>query len=581
MVGVDQNLAAHRNREAPSLGGTGPAPRAGEPARPRGRSIAWHLGAFCVLLLLPATLFFGVLLWQQVQAERTRIIERGLQLANDAGEAVEQDLASLIGTARLAASAPRLQAGEVDMSGLSARPIARSLGVDIVIREPDGRQVMNTRLPPDQPFPIRPLEVDAEIRETGQPAVSDLFRAAAAEQLSLAVVAPVLRPESREVIYFIDLMFPPERVRDTILKPPLPRGVVASVLDRKGRIIARSRAHEQFVGREAGHLTSAMSGIKGHFETKSLEGVPVLVYYTRLPAWGWTLAVGIEQTTLNAPLWRLLGQLLAVGAVLAFLSAILAYLFGRRITDSLWQLSESAAALRAGAPAVPVASPIREVNEVSEVLLSASDERKRAEERQALMVRELHHRVKNTLATVQAVVSSSARTAETIEAFREAVVERISSLARTHTLLVNNAWGGASLRAIFEAELAAYDDPEHRRIRLEGPDIHVPDDIALAIGMTVHELTTNAAKYGALSRPTGTLKVRWDAVAEDNRRTLELHWEERGGPAVSPPTRKGFGSTLVERVLRVQLGGEVKTDYAPEGLTIAIKAPLNGATPSA
>jgi two-component sensor histidine kinase len=228
-----------------------------------------------------------------------------------------------------------------------------------------------------------------------------------------------------------------------------------------------------------------------------------------------------------------------------------------------------------GAAAWPIKSPIREVNEVSEVLVGASEERKRAEERQALMVRELHHRVKNTLSTVQAVVSSSARTAETIEAFREAVVERIGSLARTHTLLVNNAWGGASLRAILEAELEAYDDPDHKRIRLTGPDIHVPDDIALAIGMTVHELTTNAAKYGALSQPTGTLAVQWDIAPDGDRRALQLHWQERGGPTASPPTRKGFGSTLVERVLRTQLGGEVVTDYAPEGLTVSIKAPLS------
>jgi two-component sensor histidine kinase len=518
--------------------------------------------------------FFGLLLWQYAMSERTRLLQEGLALARDLSEAIEQDLASLIGTARLAASAPRLQSGDIDTSGTSARTVGRSLGVDFVIRDPSGRHLMNTSAAGERDLPSRTLPVDATVLRTREPAVSNLFNAAFTGQLSIAVVAPVVRPETREVIYFLDLVTTPDRMRDIILRQPLPRGVVATLLDGQGRVIARSRAHERFLGTEATELMASVRGAEGHYKGKSLDGVPLLVYYARLAGPEWIVAVGVEQQTLDAPIWRLVAQLLAMGAVLAFLSAILAYLFGRRIAAALERLSVSAAALGRGGLAFPIRSPIAEVNQVSATLLEASSERKRHEQSQALMVRELHHRVKNTLATVQAVVSASARNARTIDELRETVTERIVSLARTHTLLVNNAWGGAPLRAILEAELTPYDDPEHPRVRLGGGDVHVPDDIALALGMTVHEFMTNAAKYGALSVPGGSLLVRWEVTGDTDRAGLVLHWQESGGPAVTQPTRKGFGSQLIERVVTRQLQGEVVTAFEPDGLRARITFPL-------
>jgi two-component sensor histidine kinase len=494
------------------------------------RSIRWHLGALCILLVLPATVFFGLLLWQYAISERTRLIQEGLALARNLSEAVEQDLASIIGTARLAASAPRLQAGDIDTSGASARGIGRSLGVDFVIREPSGRELMNTRIADGQPLPTRTLPIDAAVIRTREPAVSDLFRSASTDQPSLAVVAPAAPPRHARGPL-------PRRPRDAArtdarhhpeADPAAGRGGDAP--RRPGprdRAQPRPRAPRRHGSPEL--LASIRSG-EGHYQGTSLDGVPLLVYYSRLSGPDWIVAVGVEQQTLDAPIWRLVAQLLAMGAVLAFLSAILAYLFGRRISAALERLSVSAATLARGGLAFPIRSPITEVNAVNATLLEASGERKRHEQTQALMVRELHHRVKNTLATVQAVVSATARNARTIDELRDTVTERIVSLARTHTLLVNNDWGGAPLRAILEAELTAYDDPERPRVRLEGEDIHVPDDIALATGMTVHEFTTNAAKYGALSAPGGSLLVRWGVEGEADRRTLVIEWHEHGGP---------------------------------------------------
>jgi PAS domain S-box-containing protein len=201
-------------------------------------------------------------------------------------------------------------------------------------------------------------------------------------------------------------------------------------------------------------------------------------------------------------------------------------------------------------------------------------ERKQVEERQSLLIRELHHRVKNTLATVQAIVGSTARTSSSIDEFYQAFVGRIVSLAHTHSLVTEDEWQKVPLRKLLADELRPYDEGS-RRVVLRGPDVELPSDLAIPIGMAIHELTTNAAKYGALSRRGGRVEVMWDiASGEDGERRLELEWLERGGPPVEPPTRQGFGSRLLQRVLTTQLEANITVDFEAEGLRLRMIAPL-------
>ncbi|MGJ3263350.1 MAG: PAS domain S-box protein [Salinarimonas sp.] len=227
-------------------------------------------------------------------------------------------------------------------------------------------------------------------------------------------------------------------------------------------------------------------------------------------------------------------------------------------------------------------TPMRdERGRVSGLVCVATDisERKRAEERQTLMVRELHHRVKNSLATVQAIANATARTATDIAAFREAFNARIVSLARTHTLLTENAWGVIPLRDLLVAELAPYEPGPGAvegasRVLMRGPDVALPSDVALSIGMAAHELATNAVKYGSLSTPTGTLRVEWSVETTDGGRSLRLSWIERGGPPVTPPTRQGFGTRLLRHMLGGQLRSDVEMRFDPEGLSFTLGVPL-------
>jgi PAS domain S-box-containing protein len=199
---------------------------------------------------------------------------------------------------------------------------------------------------------------------------------------------------------------------------------------------------------------------------------------------------------------------------------------------------------------------------------------KEAENRQNLLIRELHHRVKNTLATVQAIVGSTARTASSIDDFYQGFVGRIVSLARTHNLLTEDLWQKAALEDLVQTELGPYEDEARNRITIEGPHLELPSEAAVPIGMAIHELTTNAAKHGALSTFGGQVDVRWRVEPGEQRPVLHFTWVEHGGPRVSTPTRQGFGTRLLQRVLATQLQAEVSMDFPEEGLRFSMRMPI-------
>jgi len=203
-------------------------------------------------------------------------------------------------------------------------------------------------------------------------------------------------------------------------------------------------------------------------------------------------------------------------------------------------------------------------------------ERKRAEEQQALLVRELHHRVRNTLATVQAIMGSTARSSDTIEQFKDALIGRIGALAKTHRLLTEEV-GAVTFGDILHNELDAFEDGEDR-ITLTGPEVYLSAQLAVSLGMAIHELTINAARYGSLSVMGGKIAVTWSVTIEATRRRLDFDWVESGGPQVTPPKRQGFGVRLLEYVLPGQIQATASIDYRPEGVQMhcSVPMPLDG-----
>jgi PAS domain S-box-containing protein len=198
--------------------------------------------------------------------------------------------------------------------------------------------------------------------------------------------------------------------------------------------------------------------------------------------------------------------------------------------------------------------------------------RRQAQEHQRLLLDELNHRVKNTLATVQSIAAQTLKTAPTPEEFARRFEGRILGLSRTHNLLTERHWQGVSLRTLLDTELAPY-----ARCRLQGEDVSLAARMAVTLGLVFHELATNAAKYGALSRPEGWVWVEWRLDRVDGTaQRLHLTWTETGGPLVQAPQCTGFGSRLIERGVGTELAGAVRMNFDPAGLTCTLEVPLAG-----
>jgi two-component system, chemotaxis family, CheB/CheR fusion protein len=222
-------------------------------------------------------------------------------------------------------------------------------------------------------------------------------------------------------------------------------------------------------------------------------------------------------------------------------------------------------------------SPIRDARGrivgASKIAREITD-RKLQEKQQTILVNELNHRVKNTLATVQSIASQTLRNSDTTEQADKLISGRLVALAKAHDVLTQRSWEGAPLRQLVEQAVAPHCVPGLDRFVIEGPDVWMSPKNALAITMALHELCTNAVKYGALSTNTGHIEVVWTIADRDGQPGLRLCWSEVGGPVVGPPSRRGFGSRLIEAGLSQELGGDVHIEFNPAGVICTLVAPL-------
>jgi two-component sensor histidine kinase len=266
--------------------------------------------------------------------------------------------------------------------------------------------------------------------------------------------------------------------------------------------------------------------------TVSLEGVPLITTFARSSLTGWTVAAGISQNSLIAPLWRYLAIVSVIGGVLLLIG--LAF-------------------------AVRMATTIA-----------------RGEMLHNLLVEELNHRVKNTLAILQAIAAQTFRSATRAE--REKFEGRLGALAEAHNLLSQERWQGSELADVIRRVVQPYVLSNPERIKMFGPSVPLSPRLAVVLSMIVHEIATNAAKYGALSNESGHVAVDWEVLEDDTVRRLRLIWTEAGGPPVVAPVQRGFGSRLIERSARDQLGGEATVDFLPRGVVYTVTCALSEET---
>jgi PAS domain S-box-containing protein len=349
---------------------TAPAqPDAG--GRPRGQPLVRHLSLFAATLVIPALALIVLLFWRAAEAERARIDQEVRDVAKAVTVALDRDFAVRQSLLFALATAPRLHAGDYAAFHRQAGDLAGAEGLDLVLRDLSGQVLLDTRVSWGQPLPRITLDIDWQVIESRRSAVSNLFIDATSQQPSFAVVVPVVR--NGHVVAMLSAVAPSERAAP-VLRDRLPADFwAASLSDRNGIIVARTRAHAAWVGRPiTGELRRAAIHASGTWDGPSHEGAPLRGGYARSPETGWLTAVGVERDRLMAPLYRMLWLTGAAAATLAGLSALLAVMFGRRINRSILALAGAAVALgRTGA--VPrFHSGVAEVDSVGTALIDAA-----------------------------------------------------------------------------------------------------------------------------------------------------------------------------------------------------------------
>jgi two-component sensor histidine kinase len=526
----------------------------------------------CAALLAPVLVLMGLLLREQYEIGVTRAEAQLLSEARGMALRGEMQVSQASATLEALSVRRSLQTGQFKAFEQEARQVAADLpGWFVLIERTSENQLFNTRVPEGAPLPRGGFPADAwRALEGGRTRVSGLTTSRLLNRPIVAIDTPAVIDDRLYAVSYVQEPSVFQPLVNSVVKRP---GWIGVILDRRATIIARSLNPDRTIGRSATPdlAAAALRQQEGLIRSRTLEGEPSILAFSRAPI-GWVFVVAMPQKDIQAAAWRAVGSAAGNFALLLGGALLAAAIFSRRILTDLQRL-ESVASQIGQSDAEPAQEPaaFAETEAVRQAL-TRSAERLRQQEaaqaeamaRQRTLVNELNHRVKNNLATVQSLAKQSLRDAP--PAARDRFEGRLLALARAHDLLTRDSWRGADLRELARAVLEPYSGASVR-----GPSFWVSSYAAVSLTLVLHELATNAAKYGAIARG-GVLTVDWEVDETD----LSLHWAEASDP---PPEQgggeDGFGSRLIRSSVERELGGRVERTWQPQGLSYRLTLPLS------
>ncbi|WP_181704990.1 HWE histidine kinase domain-containing protein [Chthonobacter rhizosphaerae] len=546
-------------------------------------TLSQRLFTFALLALLPVFAVVWLLEQELRQARHQEVrdlVARQTQQANSEMVRLTEGIRTLL---TAVAASPSVVAFEREPCSAYVASLTRSLPHlrSILVLDLDGdvRCVDNARRPAanyrDRLYFTQALADDAFV--TG---VYTVGRTSGTAGLPMA--QPLRGPDGR-AIGVVAAVLNLGHIQGIVDAWAVPPNGSLTIADRNGVILARNPLPERFVGTaipETFVTRWVRAAEPGVDEVTSQDGTRRVIAYnpaTREPR-GIYVSSGMARAEAYAVVdrnwvWNL--AVLAAGVVGALATSVLAArVLIRRPVDDLVALAKAWAKGEPSSVPRPIATPEFETIALALDAMGQGIEERTSEaaRHQELLVSELNHRVKNTLALVQAIGTQTAASVQDPAEFNVRFGERLRSLARTHDVLTRRNWSGVSLRELIEAEIAV--TPAADRVTIEGPDIKLPPQLAVSISLIVHELATNAVKHGCLGRTGGELAVRWSRRDDPGAGTLDLSWSERCPTPVPPPTRTGFGSKLIQRTANSI--GSAKSTFADTGLAFHLEVPLDG-----
>ena len=531
-------------------------------------TVSRYLLLIAVSCTLPVAIFGGYFAYYFVSEASVRQkadFEGRLSLMRNA---VDQRVQKIVSALQVLGASPDLQNGDLARFRAHAAETGRLIGaIAVLLSDYDGGQILNTRpLPPDGVYPKRQnLEAMRQAWDTGTPAVSDLYPAVVDGKYVISIEVPVQIAGKRYVLTagilaasFADLM-----------QEYVPDDGIGSIIDRNGVLIARkpSPAGVELIGTKTIPEMLRHVGEPSALWVKAVSrsGRPTYTSLLRSSLSGWSVSLALPRETIDAPLrWTIL-FFSGLGLLVVAAGLLLARLVSLRFVRAFGVLQDHVQRLALRHPSPPENGPIAEINVMDQTLYQVANQLGEIMHRQEVLLAEINHRVKNTLATINAIVRLTRTSASSVPEFVESFQARLFALGRAYDLLTRTDWAGANLRVLVETTLAPY--TRSNEIHIAGPDIVLRPKLALAMAAAIQELTTNAAKYGALSDPKGQLRVTWETGPAGH---VHFRWAERNGPPAAPPTRRGFGTRLIQEVLAKDTGWTVEVEFRSSGLECTI-----------
>ncbi len=540
----------------------------------KGWSIRHRLMLLALAVALPFVLLTAGIVWQLADNQRETRREAILFSTRTLMNAVDTLVNKQVALAQMLATSPALQADDLAAFRKEAeRATPDTTDGWVVLSDETGQQLVNLSRPEGEALPRRPrpaIELQRRAIESGQFQISGAFTGALVQSTVVTVEVPVRRTDKPPLV--LTMVMRPNAFLTLFEQWNLPEGWLAGLIDQQGNFIARSRNHDQNVGRPASDdfRAAARRATIGWNETRSLEGVDMATAHVTSPVSGWVMGLAADKMLFEAPVWDTILIAGLAGGATTLLSLLLAVWAARRIARPIEQIEQGTHALMLRRTITFTNTGLPEADRTLDALASTARvfeqhdrERDEREAHVRLIMRELSHRSKNLLAIVLAIARQTSRHTASFEEFESRFNSRIQALADAHDLLVEQQWSGAYLDDLVRAQLAAFG---MEKVDCRGPRIMLRTEAVQNVALALHELATNASKYGALSIAAGKVSIDWAReTAQDGDRNLRFTWRESGGPPVTVPSKKGFGCFVLERVT-VNALGEGTLEFNPQGL---------------
>ncbi len=536
-------------------------------------SIGAYLMALVIVVALPLLAFVGFLVLQLEGQEREGLANETAEDAQLIARSVDRELQDMATTLRLLITSPELEAGDLRAFHDRTQRSLRSNSLYVIVVDKDGQQRLNTRSPFGDPLAkmsnMPALESVLKSRITE---VSSVFFGKTSNKWVFNVAMPLPNELSHSGSAII-MTQNAEDMEKLVSVEGLPTGWSAAVIDGQGQVVASAGADKITSGQPFDAETlRLMTGFKGTIE--DVEGDEKQMYgYAQITGWTWKAVVWGPIASAQEGIITTFKQLVAGGVIFLTLALLFAYTIARQLRTPIRQIADMAARIGKGEIVSPVETRITEANQVAVALSNASFDRSEAEDRIHLILHELVHRTKNILTLVQAMMRQLGRQDTTMPEFQKAISTRLQGLGKSIEALAKEQWAGVRLRRVIEIHLSTFEAGD--RLLVSGEDFMLKAEAVQNLGLVLHELATNSVKYGALSVPQGRVRIRWDDIApeDDGVPKIRLVWEESGGPLVTEPSRKGFGTTIIQRHAVAAFGGQVDVEFRPEGLVWRLVAP--------